>query len=345
MATKGLKPYVYILFVVGTLVTIVLCTAIGSVYIPLPETIQSIWNALVSWITGTPLSNNAVANLIPNVRLPRVLCAGLVGASLAISGCALQGLLKNPLADGSTLGVSAGASLGAVIAITFNLTIPHLPLAGTTILACVFALLSLLTILLLAYRIDYSLSTNTIILVGVIFSMFVSALISIFIVFAGQQATHIVFWTMGSLQGRGYPYVLILLVVLAVFGTILISLRRELNAFAIGEDNARHIGVNVNRVKLLVLVCTAALIGTSVSVGGTIAFVGLVTPHIVRRLTGPNHNRLMPATLFSGAIFLMISDLLARTVLSPKELPIGVITSLVGAVVFVRIFFATKKVK
>jgi len=345
MAGKGLKPYVYVLFVAGTLATIILCTAIGSVYIPLPQTVQSIGNALANWITGTPSSGSSVADIVPNVRLPRVLCAGLVGAALSLSGCALQGLLKNPLADGSTLGVSAGASLGAVIAIAFGLTIPHLPLAGTTIMASGFALLSLVTILLLAYRLDYSLSTNTIILVGVIFAMFVSALISIFIVFAGQQATHIIFWTMGSLQGRGYQYVLILLIVLAVFGTILLSLRRELNAFAIGEDNARHIGVNVNRVKMLVLVCTAALIGTSVSVGGTIAFVGLVTPHIVRRITGPNHNRLMPATLFIGAIFLMVSDLIARTVLSPKELPIGVITSLVGAVVFVRIFFVTRKVR
>jgi iron complex transport system permease protein len=130
---------------------------------------------------------------------------------------------------------------------------------------------------------------------------------------------------------------------LALFGGVLLSLGRELNAFAIDEDNARHIGVNVQRVKLLVLICVSALIGACVSIGGTIAFVGLVTPHIVRMLTGPNHSRLMPACLFGGAIFLMASDLVARTVLSPRELPIGVVTSLVGAVLFVRIFFATRR--
>ena len=344
MTTKGFKPYVYVLFVAGTLVMILLCTAIGSVFIPLPDAAAAIWNSLVNWIGGAS-SEGSVADIVPSVRLPRVLCAGLVGAALAVSGCAMQGLLKNPLADGSTLGVSAGASLGAVIAITFGLTIRALPIAGTTILASLFAFLSLLIILTLAYKLDYSLSTNTIILVGVIFAMFVSALISVFIVFAGQQATHIVFWTMGSLQGRGYEYVLMMALVLAIFGSILLSLRRELNAFAIGEDNARHIGVNVNRVKLLVLICTAALIGACVSVGGTIAFVGLVTPHIIRMLTGPNHARLMPASIFGGAVFLMASDLIARTVLSPRELPIGVITSIVGAVIFVRIFFVTRKVK
>lgn len=347
MTGKGFKPYVFVLFVVGTVATILICTALGSVYIPLPDAMAAIWNAFLNW-TGAapaPAPDGTVADIVPSVRLPRVLCAGLVGASLAVSGCAMQGLLKNPLADGSTLGVSAGASLGAVIAIAFGLTIPALPVAGTTLMASLFAFLSLLTILALAYRLDYSLSTNTIILVGIVFSMFASALISVLIVFAGQQATHIVFWTMGSLQGKGYEYVLLMALVLAVFGGILLSLRRELNAFAIGEDNARHIGVNVNRVKLLVLVCTAALIGASVSVGGTIAFVGLVTPHIVRMLTGPNHARLMPATLFGGAVFLMASDLIARTVLSPRELPIGVITSIIGAVIFVRIFFITRKAR
>ena len=355
MTSKGFKAPAYVLFAVATLVTVLLCTAVGSVYIPLPDALAAIWNSLTSWLSGAFMGTSAaaptggsvatVADIVPSVRLPRVLCAGLVGAALAVSGCAMQGLLKNPLADGSTLGVSAGASLGAVLAIVFGLNLAALPFAGTTIMAALFAFLSLLTILALAYRLDYSLSTNTIILVGVIFGMFVSALISIFIVFAGQQAAHIIFWTMGSLQGRGYEYVLMLLLVLAVFGGILLSLRRELNAFAIGEDNARHLGVDVKRVKLLVLICTAALIGAAVSVGGTIAFVGLVTPHIVRMLTGPNHARLMPASLFGGAIFLMLCDLIARTALIPRELPIGVITSIIGAVIFVRIFFVTRKVR
>jgi iron complex transport system permease protein len=134
-----------------------------------------------------------------------------------------------------------------------------------------------------------------------------------------------------------------LLVALAVFGAMLMGSTRALNAFAIGEDNARQVGVEVRRVKLVVLVASSALIGVCVSVGGTIGFVGLVIPHIMRMVVGPNHARLLPASLFGGAIFLMVMDLLARVVLSPIELPIGVITSLTGAVVFVYIFHTTRK--
>jgi iron complex transport system permease protein len=354
MRSKGFSPLAYVVFAAITLATLLICVAIGSVGVALPDAIRAITNGIAgalggaSGAEGASSANNVAdgsSNIIVGVRLPRVICAGLIGAALSISGCAMQGLLKNPLADGSTLGVSAGASLGAVIAIVTGFTLPLLPIAGTTVMAALFAFLSLFAILTLAYRLDRSLSTNTIILIGIIYAMFVSALMSVFIVFAGERARHIVFWTLGSLSGSTYQYVLMLTAVLAAFGGILLALGRELDAFAIGEDNARHIGVNVKRVKLLVLICVAALIGACVSVGGTIAFVGLVTPHMVRMLTGPSHRRLMPASLFGGAVFLMVSDLVARTILSPRELPIGVVTSLVGAVLFVRIFFMSRKAR
>ena len=132
---------------------------------------------------------------------------------------------------------------------------------------------------------------------------------------------------------------------LAVFGAIIFRHARELNAFAVGEENARHIGVDIRRVKLTLLITVSGLIGVCVSIGGTIAFVGLVTPHMVRMLTGPNHKRLLPASFFGGACFLMLADLVARTLLNPRELPIGVVTSLVGAVVCVIIFYRRRKVR
>ena len=136
-----------------------------------------------------------------------------------------------------------------------------------------------------------------------------------------------------------------LLISLVVFGSAIFRYARELNAFAIGEDNARHIGVNVKRVKLVVLIAASALIGVCVSIGGTIGFVGLVTPHMVRMIVGPNHKRLLPATVFGGATFLMLCDLVARILLDPKELPIGVVTSFVGAILFVVIFYQTRRGK
>ena len=248
-----------------------------------------------------------------------------------------------PLADGSTLGVSAGASLGAVVALAFGVTVPGLPYAGTMGMAMLFAFGSLMLILFLAYGLDKSLATHSIILIGVIFSMFASSLMSLVISFAGEKIKSITFWTMGSLSGSNYAYALILLGALIVCGGVILCHSRELNAFAVGEENAAHVGVNVRRVKLTLLIAVSILIGVCVSIGGTIAFVGLVTPHAARLIVGPNHRRLLPASLFSGAIFLLLADLAARVVLRPIELSIGVVTSLVGAVAFVLIFARTRK--
>jgi iron complex transport system permease protein len=255
----------------------------------------------------------------------------------------MQGLLRNPLADGSTLGVSAGASLGAVIAIAFSVSVPALSLVGTVSMAMLFAFLSLIIILSLAYKMDASLSTNTIILIGIIYSMFMNSIISLVITFAGERVKHITFWTLGSFAGTSYANALTLLIALLIFGTAILCYARELNAFAIGEDNARHVGVHVKRVKMIVLICVAGLIGVCVSVSGTIGFVGLVIPHMTRMLVGPNHRRLLPAVLFAGAVFLLLADLAARVLLRPLELPIGVVTSFVGSIAFIYIFYRSRK--
>ena len=186
-------------------------------------------------------------------------------------------------------------------------------------------------------------STNSIILIGVIFSMFTSSAMNLIITFAGERARSIAFWTMGSLSGTNYSQSAILGGTLAVCGGIILRYGRELNAFAVGEDNARHVGVDVKHTKLIILITVSILIGVCVSIGGTISFVGLVTPHMVRMIVGPNHKRLLPACAFGGAVFLLLADLVARILLNPLELPIGVVTSLVGAVVFIFIFYRTRK--
>ena len=334
---EGFRFFEYVIFSAVTVAVTLLCVCAGSVGVPVGETFESIW-ALIC-------GKEPQQAIIAAVRVPRVICVALSGASLSLCGAAMQGLLRNPLADGSTLGVSAGASLGAVTAIAFGITIPSVPFAGTMVLAILFAFISLLVILGLAYKLDYSLSTNTIILIGVIFSMFANSILSLLITFAGERVKQITFWTMGSLQGSSYANALTLLVALILFGAVIMSRANELNAFAIGEDNARHVGVNVKGVKLTVLICVSALIGVAVSIGGTIGFVGLVIPHMTRMITGPNHRRLLPASVFGGAVFLMLADLVARTLLNPRELPIGVVTSFVGSIAFVYIFSRTRRVK
>ncbi len=333
---RGLE---FLLFAAITFVVLILCVGLGSVNVPFVDTLTVIWNSL--W--KLPLPEGISGAIIMNIRLPRVLCVALTGAALSLCGAAMQGLLRNPLADGSTMGVSSGASLGAMLAILLGISFPGLPYAGTMVMAMLFAFLSLMLILSLAYVLDRSLATNTIILIGVIFTMFVSSLMSLLIAFSGEKLKSITFWTMGSLAGSTYTNALTLLLALVLCGGVLLANARELNAFALGEENARHVGVNVRKIKLLILITVSMLIGVCVSIGGTIGFVGLVMPHMTRMVVGPNHKRLLPAALFSGAIFLMLADLCGRMILRPLELPIGVVTSLIGSVVFVMIFYRTRK--
>ena len=329
----------YILFAVIMLAVMVMCVCAGSVSIPVRDTLAAIWNTI--W--GQPMPAGVSQSVIVFVRLPRVICVALVGASLSLCGGAMQGLLRNPLADGSTLGVSSGASLGAVLAIAFGITIPGIPFGGTVVMAMLFAFLSLVLILSLSYKLDFSLSTNTIILVGVIFTMFAHSIISLIITFSGEKIKSIMFWTMGSLAGSSYTNAAVLLIAMLVFGAVILRFSKEMNAFAIGEDNARHIGVNVRKVKLSVLIAVAGLIGVCVSIGGTIGFVGLVIPHMTRMIAGPNHKRLLPASMFTGATFLMLADLVGRVIFNPLELPIGVVTSFIGSIAFVIIFYRSRK--
>ena len=329
----------YILFTAALAGALLVCICAGSVSIPLKDTVIALWNSL--W--GMEIPAGISKNIILNVRLPRVINVALVGAALSVCGTAMQGLLRNPLADGSTLGVASGASLGAVLSLAFGITIPALPFAGSMIMAMLFAFLSLVAILSLAYALDRSLTTGSIILIGVIFSMFASSVINLVISFAEDHIKSITFWTMGSLSGTNFGHTRILAIAVLLCGGVILRYARELNAFAIGEDNARHIGVNVKRVKLIILITVSVLIGVCVSISGTISFVGLVMPHMARMITGPNHKRLLPSAMFSGAIFLLLADLTARTILRPIELSIGVVTSLVGAVAFVIIFYRTRK--
>ncbi len=331
----------YVLFAAALIAAMLLCICVGSVSIPLGDTLAAIWSA----VRRMPPPEGVSANIILSVRLPRVVNVALVGAALSLCGAAMQGLLRNPLADGSTLGVSSGASLGAVLALVLGFSVPGTGIGGMMLLAMLFAFGSLLLILSLAYMLDRSLSTNSIILIGVIFSMFMSSAMSLLISFASDYTRSITFWTMGSLSGTNFGHSAVLAAALLLCGGVILRFSRELNAFAIGEDNARHIGVNVKRVKLMILIAVSILIGVCVSVGGTIGFVGLVMPHMARMVAGPNHKRLLPASMFSGAIFLLLADLAARTLLSPIELNIGVVTSLVGAAAFIAIFYRTRKAR
>ena len=325
----SLKTYAFFIF--ALLAVMLLCVCIGSVSIAPKDTLTAVFCTLL----GKEVPAGISKNIILNVRLPRVLNVALVGAALSLCGAAMQGLLRNPLADGSTLGVSSGASLGAVIALALGVTVPGSEYGGTMLMAMAFAFLSLVLILSLAYALDHSLATNSIILIGVIFSMFISSVINLILSFLNDQVRSITFWTMGSLSGTGYAHTRILSLALLICGGVIFRYARELNAFAIGEDNARHIGVNVRRVKLVILITVSVMIGVCVSIGGSIGFVGLVVPHFVRSFIGADHKKLVPLAVLCGGILTVWADILGRVLVTGADVPLGVTLGLIGAPLFI----------
>ncbi|RFU68001.1 iron ABC transporter permease [Bacillus sp. V59.32b] len=274
------------------------------------------------------------ANIVMNIRLPRVILAGLVGASLAVAGAAFQGLLRNPLADPYTLGVSSGASVGAVVTLFFQISLPGIGLYTLPLFSITAAFVTIFIVLLFARKIDRSMKIETIILTGIIFSSFLGAFISLMIALTGDELRQIIGWLLGSVSMRGWEYIQIMLPFFIIGSLLLIISSRELNAMSFGEEQAQHLGVNVQKRKLLLLTAGSILTGAAVAVSGTIGFVGLVIPHLTRLLWGPDHKHLLPLSILIGGGFLILADLVARTVISPTELPIGVITALIGAPVF-----------
>ncbi|WP_338471471.1 iron ABC transporter permease [Niallia sp. XMNu-256] len=321
--------------------SMLLAISIGTVQVPIFDIIQILGAEIFRYSTSH--IDPMYTNIVMNIRLPRVILAGLVGASLAIAGAAFQGLLRNPLADPYTLGVSSGASVGAVLTIFLNISLPIIGEFTLPFLSIIFSFLTILMVLLFAQKIERSMKVETIILTGIIFSSFLGAFISLMIALTGDELRHIISWLLGSVSMRGWDYIKIILPFFIVGTLLLLVNANELNAMSFGEERAQHLGVNVQRRKMLVLTAGSILTGAAVAVSGAIGFVGLVVPHLTRILWGPDHKHLLPLSLLTGSGFLMLTDLVARTIISPVELPIGVITSLMGAPVFAAILIARKR--
>lgn len=315
--------------------------SIGSVYVPITD-IVSILSVKILHFPAQQI-DPMYTSIVWSIRVPRVLLAGLVGASLAIAGAAFQGLLRNPLADPYTLGVSSGASVGGVVTIFFNLSIPVVGAFTLPFLSVICAFITILLVIFFAQKIERSMKVETIILTGVIFSSFLGAFIFLMIALTGDELRQIIGWLLGSVSMRGWDYIKIILPFFIIGTVLLLVNANELNAMSFGEERARHLGVNVQRRKMLVLTAGSILTGAAVSVSGTIGFVGLVIPHLSRILWGPDHKHLLPLSILTGSGFLILADLVARTIISPTELPIGVITALIGAPVFALILMGRKR--
>ncbi|WP_173108128.1 FecCD family ABC transporter permease [Bacillus sp. KH172YL63] len=310
--------------------------SIGTIHIPPGDIISIIGSEIIG--VHLPQSIDPMTkNIVFTIRLPRVLLALLVGSSLAIAGASFQGLLRNPLADPYTLGVSSGASVGAVVTLFFNLSIPVIGAFTLPFFSILCSVITVFLVLWFAQKVEKAMKVETIILTGIIFSSFLGSLISLMIALTGEELRQIIGWLLGSVSMRGWDYITIILPFFIIGITILFFNSKELNGMSFGEEQARHIGISVHRRKMMILIAGSILTGSAVAVSGTIGFVGLVIPHFLRRIIGHDHKHLLPLSIITGGGFLVLADLISRTIISPTELPIGVITALIGAPMFAYI--------
>lgn len=314
----GTLAILLIIFVVLALIS----TAFGSVHI-------SMIRALID-----PASPDRA--ILIGARLPRVLMGAIVGAVLAIVGAALQALVRNPLAEGGILGISGGGAFGAIVAMVL---LSRFAAADALIPLAAFAasLLSTGAVYRLA-EIEGRLEPLTLLLVGVVFNAFWGAAIMLVNSVVNFYFTHsIIFWLMGSFEAPTWREIVMVTMVGGVGFVFLMLRARDMNLLSLGDDEAAELGVEVDRVRRTLFVVTSILIGAAVSVSGVISFVGLIVPHVLRRLTGADHRLLLPASILGGAAFTIAADLLARTVIAPSELPVGAITALCGGPFFVYV--------
>jgi iron complex transport system permease protein len=284
---------------------------------------------IISLVTGEIKGWNEM--VILHIRLPRVLLGLVVGIALATAGSVYQGLLRNPLADPYILGTSSAGTFGALVAAILNY---HF-----NVTVYIFSIGAAFLSMLLVYRIaslQGRTPVQTLILAGVISSTFFGALVLLLFTLFRRESFSILFFLLGSLSGAGSNILILISAILVLIGfSISMYLARDLDAMSSGEEDAIHLGIPVERVKQLLFFSSSLLVGASVSLAGSIGFVGLIIPHVLRLIVGPSHRKLIPASAIGGAFFLILMDVLARTVFSPLEVPVGVFTSLCGAPFFI----------
>jgi len=266
--------------------------------------------------------------IVMDVRLPRVIVGMLVGIGLSVAGCGMQGLFRNPMASPYVTGISSGGAFGAALAVNLGIIYYMVPAFAFAFSAMTVFLVYMISMVRGKVRME------TLLLSGIAVASFFSALVSLMMYLAAEKLESIVFWMMGGFWASGWDEVTIILPFIVICIPVYMFLARDLNAMMLGEQAAGDLGVKVETTKRFVLVLTALLVGGCVAVSGTIGFVGLIIPHITRIIVGPDHKVLLPASVFTGGIFMIATDIVARMIIQPSELPVGIITSLCGVPFF-----------
>ena len=326
------------LSVAAGILCLLLGMGVGSVAIGVGDMLAIVRHKL----TGAALPEAVppiMASILWNLRMPRALMAFLAGASLAASGAAMQSVLRNPLASSYTLGVSSGASLAAAAAILLGFT------RGYALVASGFCggLATAFLAMGLAARFDRNLENTTVILTGMVLSLFVNAVLTLLTSFSGDHLKQLVFWQMGSFSGQSWANCGVMLLIASLGVVLFVRFGREMDLMTFGEEQALSAGVPLKRVKLALIAVAALLSGASVAFAGVIGFIDLIAPHVVRRLFGSNHRRVIPLSALFGGAFMVMADLASRTLISPQELPVGAVTALIGAPFFAYVYFRRRR--
>jgi iron complex transport system permease protein len=317
---------------------------VGFARIPFP-TILQVLAKRIPFLDSLVGSSNILypeERIILEIRMPRILAGALVGAALSAAGVVYQGIFKNPMADPYVLGVSAGAAVGASLAIVFRIgftlfgvnTLPILAFAGS--LVAVFVVYNI-------SRVGSRVPVTTLLLSGIAVSIFLSAIVAVLQVIAGKKLHAVVFWLMGGFSGVVWKDVLAILPLIFIGTVIIYFFARDLNILSLGEETAQNLGVDVEKVKKVLLIFGSLVTAVAVSISGLIGFIGLMIPHITRIMIGPDHRVLLPTSIIVGASFLVVCDAVARVIVSPVELPVGVITALSGGPFFIYLLRKKKE--
>lgn len=323
---------------------LLMATALGKVAISLPDVIKMSLNKLAVF-DFTPTWRAVDETILFQVRLPRVVGGALIGAALATAGVLFQGLLRNPMADPYIIGTSAGAALGITVAMLLPISLAFLGFGLVPLLAFGGALATVMLVYYLA-RVGGKTPIVSMLLAGFAVSAMLSALMFLLITMSDRlhlRINSVYMFLMGGISVTGWGQIAIVAPI--VIGGVVLArlLAFRLNAFSLGEEGAAYVGINVERDKIIILALGSVLTAAAVSISGLIGFVGLVTPHAMRLILGPEHRLLIPASALAGAAFLVIADLLARTLTSSGEIPVGIITALVGAPFFIYLLRRTRK--
>jgi iron complex transport system permease protein len=337
MPRLAARPYTFSLLLLA--LALLLSVAVGSVMIP-PAALPDLFRARL--LGGElPEALQPFATILFTLRLPRTALVALAGAALAGSGAAYQGLFRNPLADPYLIGVASGAGLGAILAMTLARPATVLGLAAVPVAAFCGALATALIVYQLA-RVGRSLPATNLILAGVAVSSFATALTSFLMLNSAGELRRALVWLLGGSSMSGWKPVLAALPYIAAGLAGLLVMGHALNVMQVGEEQAQQLGLPVERVRLLVVLAASLATAAAVSFAGIIGFVGLVVPHVVRLVWGEDYRRLVPLSILGGASLLLVSDVLARVVLAPQEIPVGIITALGGAPFFLWVLRRTK---